>query len=85
MQDFISLIVDILSIELSLGSVSISLGGIALGYILINAGIGFYNHLSSESGYGVEGIDSYIDDANDEIRDRIDREASSFWDDYYGR
>lgn len=85
MQDFISLIVDILSIELSLGSVSISLGGIALGYILINAGIGFYNHLSSESGYGAEGIDSYIEGANDEIRDRIDRESSSFWDDYYGR
>jgi len=46
MASFINLISDILSIELTLGSLNFTVGGIALGAILIKAGVEFFYKLT---------------------------------------
>jgi hypothetical protein len=85
MQDFIHMIVDIALIELSLGPITMTIGQLFGSYLLIRLGANFFDDLLSSGGYGSDGIDDYINESNDEIRDRIDREATQFWDDYYGR
>jgi len=42
---YIELLMDVLSIDFTLGTVTMNLGGIALGSILISAGVGFFRKL----------------------------------------
>jgi len=45
MAGFITLLTDVLAIELTLGTTTLSLGGIALGVIVVSAGVGFFRKL----------------------------------------
>jgi len=45
MAGFITLITDVLAIELTLGTTTLSLGGIALGVTIMGAGVGFFRKL----------------------------------------
>ena len=60
MQEFISVISEVMSISLDLGSVHLSLGGVVLGWLLLKAGIYLYHNLS---GGGLE--ERYADGDHD--------------------
>lgn len=45
MAPFITLMTDVLAIELTIGTTTLSLGGIALGVTLLGAGVGFFRKL----------------------------------------
>ncbi len=45
MADFIGYIGDVLDITLTVGTVSLSLGAVALGSIVLSAGVGFFKSL----------------------------------------
>jgi hypothetical protein len=45
MAEFVTLMTDVLAIDLTIGTTTLSLGGIALGTIVLGAGIGFFRKL----------------------------------------
>lgn len=45
MAAFITLLTDVLAIDLTIGTTTLSLGGIALGVIVIGAGVRFFKSL----------------------------------------
>lgn len=45
MAAFTTLVTDVLSIDLTIGTTTLSLGGIALGTIILGAGVGFFRKL----------------------------------------
>jgi hypothetical protein len=64
MSEFTNLIIDVLSITLTLGTVSMSLGGVALGVIVIWAGLNFFGRMT-----GLETSDLFytFDDSLDRV------------------
>jgi len=45
MAGFITLLTDVLAIDLTIGTTTLSLGGIALGVIVVGAGVRFFKSL----------------------------------------
>jgi len=45
MPAFVTLLTDVLAIDLSIGTTTLSLGGIALGVIVVGAGVRFFKSL----------------------------------------
>ncbi len=45
MAGFITLLTDVLAIDLTLGTTTLSLGGIALGVLVVGAGVSFFKKL----------------------------------------
>jgi len=45
MPAFITLLTDVLAIDLTIGTTTLSLGGIALGVIVVGAGVRFFKSL----------------------------------------
>jgi hypothetical protein len=45
MPEFVTLMTNVLAIDLSIGTTTLSLGGIALGVTILGAGVGFFRKL----------------------------------------
>lgn len=48
MADFIGYITDVLDISLTVGTVTLTLGGVALGMIVLGAGVKFFGKLKGK-------------------------------------